>query len=220
MESPVRRARLHNKSGKWGLSLCALPQERLALLKGVLKKHLTLSAVRDELIPGSSCVFIPVKDGRLTLKQKKDCYAYQLVALQRYGHKALLKVSASKLGTDPCISHICGSEHCCNPDHLFLESKRINDERTSCHNVLKSILRDCRLKDKAHRYQRFITKNKYRYCSHEPRCATVPSTLQTEDLSQLVTESLKEEEQATEPAPKKVRLDRIVVPQLSDSDDM
>lgn len=45
-------------------------------------------------------------------------------------------VPSSKTNDELTISHLCGTRNCIIGDHLILEPKRINDERTGCHQYL------------------------------------------------------------------------------------
>jgi len=128
--SPVK----HNKSLKTGLSVLDLDEETLTACVVALR------AASDRLgLCGrdSMCRVLRAEDGRITIRQKKVAYGYQVVALQRFGHKLVSLVNANKTSQDDLvISHLCGTRNCVNPHHLYLEPKRINDERTHCHFVL------------------------------------------------------------------------------------
>jgi hypothetical protein len=50
-----------------------------------------------------------------------------------------LHVPAAKGQDDLLISHLCGTRNCVNPNHLVLEPKGVNDERTSCHFALRNV---------------------------------------------------------------------------------
>lgn len=76
-----------------------------------------------------------------------------------YKYADMSKVSSGKSGENALsISHLCGNGSCCRPIHLLLEKKRINDERTHCHFVL----RNCKDKQQAN-----VVRSA---CPHMPPC--------------------------------------------------
>jgi hypothetical protein len=98
-------------------------------------------------------------------KKGSDSYVHH-VALAAAMENGLLykyadgeKVSAGKAkGEALTISHLCGNGACSRPVHLLIEKKKVNDERTHCHFLLR------RCSDKA-------TSNIVRsVCPHVPRC--------------------------------------------------
>lgn len=180
-----RTPRLHNKSGLEELTLLTYDDVRLHELDKILVTALQHGTKADGLLP-SKCCFTRAADGRLSQGGKKPCYAYQLVALRRYTRDKLKRVTASKLAKDFTISHLCGSLLCCNADHLYLETKSTNDERTHCHFVLNNI---SKAKGIAH-LRKFVERNKYQYCRHVPRCGMPPEQGETE--SQEVREVLSQ----------------------------
>lgn len=167
--------RLHNKSGLEELTLLTYDDRRLRELDNILATALQHGSTADGLLP-SKCRFTRAADGRLSQHGKKPCYAYQLVALRRFTRDKLKRVTASKLGKDFTISHLCGSLLCCNAEHLFLETKRTNDERTHCHFVLSNISKQRGFD----RLRKFVDRNKYQYCQHVPRCGLPPAEGETE----------------------------------------
>jgi hypothetical protein len=180
-------SRLHNKSGLEEITILTYPDDVLTELDAILATALANGRAAAGLLP-TLCTFTRAIDGRLSKKGRKPCYAYQLVALRRYNRDRLKRVTASKLGKDIAISHLCGSPVCCTPNHLFLETKQINDERTHCHFVLQKIRNA-----NNNRYRRFVEGNKYQFCTHTPRCG-MPLE-QGETASQEVQQILSEEEE-------------------------
>jgi len=158
-------SRLHNKSGLSELTLLTYDDSRLENLGKILAVALEHGEKSDGLLP-TQCCFTRAADGRLSHNGKKQCYGYQLVALRRYKRAKLQRVTASKSGRDFSISHLCGSLLCCTPEHLYLETKRVNDERTHCHFVLQRIRRQ----NSKECYRKFVEQNKFNYCEHTPRC--------------------------------------------------
>lgn len=126
----------HNKSRKAHLSFLdmsdrdilaawELAQERMVVTEGPVINH--------------PCWITSTNDGRVTYNRRKIAFGYELAAFSRYKRYNLEKIPSTKKKEDLAISHICGQgPRCCNPFHLVLESKGINDERTHCHFALKN----------------------------------------------------------------------------------
>jgi len=130
-------ARKHNKSGAEHLTVAMASQG------AVQRWSTTLAAqkLREVLwLCESPCKLIPASDGRLSAKGRKACYAYQLVAREKFG-TAVEQIRASKGQDDTVISHLCGTRNCVESKHLVLEPKRTNDERTHCHFVMGNVFR-------------------------------------------------------------------------------
>lgn len=142
LSSPTKK---HNKSGMETLAILDNSDDKIntwaSNLFGSPKKYFVDAAPTECLIPDSPCFHLKGEDGRLSIKGVKVCYGYQLVAYCKFGRDELSKVASSKTNQECLvISHLCGSRNCCNKDHLVLESKRVNDERTNCHGCIRSIL--------------------------------------------------------------------------------
>jgi hypothetical protein len=132
---------MHNKSQKTHLSLLDHPDDEL----GACWDTISATELLEEpgLFKNSPCWVHNSNDGRVSVQGKKIFYAYQLAAWKKFGRDAIYAVPANKVSRDSLvISHLCGSENsrCSNPEHLLLEPKWINDERTHCHFVLANIL--------------------------------------------------------------------------------
>jgi len=156
----------HNKSGNSNLSILNITDEELELH---WKKLHSKSVVQQRgIIENSPCWNTNAADGRYSHQQKKICFAYQLSAWKKYGRQALFSIPSNKTSPDALvISHLCGNgPRCCNPDHLILESKKINDERTHCHFCLQQIYK---LGD----YRSIKIALDIGICSHEPACCTL-----------------------------------------------
>lgn len=104
--------------------------------------------------------------GRISKKGKKVCYGYQLAAFAAFGRDALNQVPTVKSAKDLTISHLCGNGICCNPSHLELVPKFINDQRTHCHFCLGNVF-----KTGGHDAleQAFFLN----ICPHSPLCCTI-----------------------------------------------
>jgi hypothetical protein len=126
--------RTHNKSGHYNLSILDNNSSEIEEWDQAQSKKFQ---VVDGLILGSPCFLPATKDGRYTRNQRKVAYGYQISAFKKFGRAKLTSATATKLKDDITISHLCGTRNCCNPEHLVLESKAINDERTHCHFGLK-----------------------------------------------------------------------------------
>lgn len=156
----------HNKSGIARLSV-------LTMNDTLLKRHhktLLQDRVEDHKGPikGSHCLYTKALDGRYSAAQNKICYGYQLIAWKKFGRQALDAVPSNKTSReDLVISHLCGNgPRCCNPDHLVLEQKQKNDERTHCHFCLKNIYT-------ARGTRRAIKEALHLgLCPHSPPCCT------------------------------------------------
>lgn len=108
-----------------------------------------------------------VIDGRVTINRNKY-YAYHLVAHKKFGRDRLETVSSNKKGNDALtISHLCGTSNCCNEDHIVIEKKTINDERTHCHYVLGNLKKN---RESIESYD-LVFRNVLKTCPHEPKCA-------------------------------------------------
>lgn len=122
----------------------------------------------EGLIEDSPCLCTNAKDGRFSVDQVKVCPAYHLSAFMKFGRKALEGVPSKKINKESLvISHLCGNgPRCANPDHLILESKGINDERTHCHFCLTNAYR---FGD--YRGLRMLLETGL-CCFHDPLCCT------------------------------------------------
>jgi len=89
-------------------------------------------------------------------------------------------MSRGESGSLLSVSHLCGDHRCGNPDHVIVEGKRTNDERSHCHFVLRFRLDQweadnprpsSKRKLKAWREKRyeFIASWIYENCSHGAR---------------------------------------------------
>jgi hypothetical protein len=88
------------------------------------------------IIPDSRCIKLKTSDGKVSIGPRKKFWAYQIVCFLKYGLAAMQQVPPAKQNHHLCISHLCGTRDCINPDHMVLESKQTNDERTSCHRCM------------------------------------------------------------------------------------
>ena len=125
-------------------------------------KEARKTATSEKRLGESPCTLLLVKDGRLTKDRVKIAFGYQVACLGKYGSERCRNLKASKQSNDETISHLCGTRNCINPDHLFLEAKKINDERTHCHFVLNTYL------EKTGR--RCPEKILVNLCCHTPLC--------------------------------------------------
>lgn len=155
--------------------------KKLEILKFTHKQLSQLDSISEDgaeyipgLIEGSDCLKTLQKDGRLTAGQAsvaeipktlaKKVYTYHVVAFFKFGRNVLEQVPPTKTGNCLTISHICGTRNCIKGSHLLIEPKYINDERTSCHNVMFRILEQSG-------YEGLTTFMEIGGCNHYPRCA-------------------------------------------------
>lgn len=152
--------RAHNKSGQHTLGVCDVGAEDLIVrcLEGVAQH-----GVEAMKLSKTCCLLQETpRDGRYAHARKKHFFIYQAVAYAKFGREELLKVTTSKLSTDPTISHVCGTRHCLAAHHLLLEPKRVNDERVHCHFFLGRVPDGSERHDLADRH-----------CPHLPPCYSV-----------------------------------------------
>lgn len=159
----------HNKSGVCELAICRMDDaayaECLSTFQGA-----TFHPVPGLTINSSQCLLYRTSDGRLTVSQEKKTFAYHVAARMQFGRDSLAAVTAGKSERGAMtISHLCGTRNCCNADHLCLELKSINDERTHCHFVIRQLLE--RNEVPPERRGDFIQEfMKADFCPHIPRC--------------------------------------------------
>lgn len=128
--------KVHNKSGQRELAVLTLSDATLGKAQKELANRKAMAPLVASIIPGSPHQFYPALDGRISVEGVKVCYAYQLIARQRFGTECLAQVLATKDSQESVvISHLCG-EMCITQDHIVLESKQANDERTHHHYCL------------------------------------------------------------------------------------
>lgn len=154
----------HNKSNIQSLSF--LQNEDLTLTNWLNLIKSTWNSGEDPIIEGSPCLLMPTADGRFTANGKKVAYGYQLVAFERFGREEMSKVAASKSREDLVVSHLCGTRNCCNGNHLVLEPKWVNDERTHCHFTLRNAK-----SNSGYKGMRKILG--IGICPHNPKCCTL-----------------------------------------------
>jgi Zinc-binding loop region of homing endonuclease len=91
-------------------------------------------------------------------------------------------VSPSKREDDAkTVSHLCGAErsHCFRPSHLWLELKKVNEERCHCHFVMNHLI--CQGKAKGVDPRAYLEEhwNPEVFCPHLPHCG---EAMQFDDL--------------------------------------
>lgn len=163
--------KFHNKSGKEGLSFLEKGDDKkLQSIYVLHMERIDSSGGRSisGLIYGSDCILYGNEKGSLSINGDHFCYGYQLVAWKKFGRGGLQGLRASKRADDLVISHLCGTRNCLNPQHLVLESKRVNDERTHCHFVMMNILATTGFDGIERFYQ-------VGGCKHFPKCGTLVS---------------------------------------------
>lgn len=156
----------HNKSKKPTLAMLESPDWEIE--NAFLESVVLAWVMGPEIIPGSPCLLVPGKKHRVTLSGG-DAFHYQLVAFARFGREILGLVKSRKKRGSLTISHICGTTHCCEADHLLLEPKCINDERTHCH---WAVLRICSGSDNNPDLIRAAVRGMKALCPHFPTCMT------------------------------------------------
>jgi len=161
----------HNKSGRTTLSILEYGDHEIDNFAEVL--YSTGLRVEEGLIQGSPCKLMKATDGRFSYQGKKVTYGYHIAAFKKFGRERLLEVEPNKVNQDSLtISHLCGTRDCCEPSHLLLESKLINDERTHCHFAMRHMLNRERAGNGKEPYYGagyYITCG----CPHTPACGTL-----------------------------------------------
>ena len=166
--SPKKRE--HNKSGKTVLNVGLWNDNEFEKYKCLYESMPKLERQADGRGHCSPCVRIHVADGRLTKNRKKVCHAYHIVARDKFGKAKMQTIASSKRQGDITVSHLYGTANCCNPKHLTLESKAINDERTKCHHVLF----DNYFKINGTNLPKEEVK---KFCMHKPVCGSDDSSM-------------------------------------------
>ncbi len=120
-------------------------------------------------IQDSPCMFTNTENGRVQLAYisgRTKYFGYHISAFMKFGREQMSCVNASKGSKhDLVVSHICGNgPRCCNPDHLCLDTKNDNEERTHCHFAYKQWLKFLSVDDPELHRLLAVT------CPHNPRC--------------------------------------------------
>jgi hypothetical protein len=171
---------LHNKSGKEYISVYYLSDEEISFhYDEIMNKYVNQKDVKGNCMKeGSKCWYVGNSQGRYIPAGHKNqlCYAYQVVARKKLGNKEIRanKQSASDLS----ISQLCGAKNsvCVNPDHIIIETKRINDERTHCHFSMDNIRQSLETSNRRQfdlEYQFRLSSFSEGYCPHNPKCGSI-----------------------------------------------
>jgi len=153
---------VHNKSGTCKLKVLKLKDKKIREVWKTLvpKLHKFPGTIED-----SPCWFTRSKDGRISESRVKFTFGYHVSAYIEHGREALESVSSNKTGPNAkTISHLCGNgPRCCNPDHIIIELKITNDERTHCMYVMSQVLEDFG-------YHGLRVLLLLYHCPHVPKC--------------------------------------------------
>jgi len=166
-ETNKRRRLLHNKSKRYGLTICGMTEEDFRLHNTQMKARATPLPPGECLIEGSPCLLQGDAEGRYAHGGRKVTFGHHLAAREKWGLERLRAIDASKSQDSITVSHLCGTRRCCCPSHLVLETKDTNDQRTHCHFFMRRTLAVAGRDE----LKRFIAV----YCPHEPKCATSSS---------------------------------------------
>ena len=105
--------KVHNKSGRTELTVCSARDEERHLWRETLRVYKTTVAERTPGLCVSDCLTPRGRhDGRLSVYGSKVCYAYQLVAYDKFGRDAMMQVTPAKKQDDLVVSHLCGARNC------------------------------------------------------------------------------------------------------------
>lgn len=120
---------------------------------------------KECLIEDSMCWVVGDKEGRLSFDGQKVTFGFHIAAKLRFGDR-MLAVDANKKQSSLVVSHVCGTRRCCVADHLVLETKQKNDERTACHRVMRTVFKKSGRAGLAKLHE-------LPFCEHIPRCGTL-----------------------------------------------
>jgi len=169
---PPTHNNFHNKSGCKGLTILNLTHDELMNMwrefcnknSEIISTHFVIT---DGPIQDHPCWLTNTKDGKITANRVKLCFAYHLAAYVRYGRLNMANIPSVKSQDSLVVSHICwNGPCCCNPFHLWLESKRINDERTMCHASFRNAFN-------LNGYEGILAAYDAGICPHNPSCLFV-----------------------------------------------
>jgi hypothetical protein len=136
---------------------------------------------RQLLMPGSKCRTGGDNQGRFSVGGVKAFTGYHVAAYIKYGMEYLYAIpqknKKGKKNEDVLtISHLCGTRNCNHVDHLIIEIKKINDERTHCHFSLNNGLvniRQKKYKDQKKNIWKAFNELADTICTHRPRCCSL-----------------------------------------------
>lgn len=154
--------RKHNKSHSDILALLKYNDTQIETFNTILQTRVVHEWTHTFESP---CLLTKATDGRFSHQGKKICYGYHITAFCEHGRSVMEKVATSKYSDSITISHLCGNPRCIRKGHHILEAKKINDQRTHCHFVLKNIAKKGGYESVA----RFESKFRS-WCPHAPQC--------------------------------------------------
>jgi hypothetical protein len=113
------------------------------------------------------CLVSGYSEGRVSHTNRSKYTAYHIAyAFHTKDNKVPPEVLKIKHGqNDKSISHTCGTKHCLIFEHMKIETKGVNDERSNCHHALEFFYK--KLGEEI--YLDFLGKGAYN-CHHEPPC--------------------------------------------------
>lgn len=154
---------LHNKSGSANLTIVGYDSTQLESLSVAFNVADKVTLDGLALTP---CKTLRNADGRVSWRGVKMAFGYQLVAFRKFGAAAIAAVPSSKRADDALLSHLCGTRNCLVPEHIVIEPKRINDERTHCHFCMTNIKRKAGMGAVTAALQSGL-------CQHNPCCGSL-----------------------------------------------
>ena len=156
---------IHNKSKRTDLRVGTQDEVAVAEWETALKAADKMPT--KEGIAETDCQVMKAADGRVSVKGKKSVFGYQLVARSKFGRHGLEDVKAVKTEKDSLvISHLCGTRNCIVADHLVIERKEVNDDRTHCHFVMRNVF----AKSGKDGLAKCMALG---LCAHEPACGSI-----------------------------------------------
>ena len=127
----------HNKSSRTDLVISTQDEDKQSAWRRALD---TASKKPYDGLAEEPCLVMTAGDGRVSVGGHKNVFGYQVVAREKFGPAAMQRLQSVKSTKDTTvISHLCGTRNCLVADHLFLEGKGVNDERTMCHFAMRNV---------------------------------------------------------------------------------
>jgi len=181
VKQTLKQAR-HNKSGKEFLAISDFNAEKWQTIRQVLKESKRSIIKTGHCL--TPCERVGDKKGRISKGGVKLTFGYHIIAWDKYGEERISKMVASKKGDSEMISHLCGTEGCIVPQHIIVETKRINDERTMCHFCMNNI----RSKNGVASVTQAMDLG---LCPHKPPCGSLDMSNTTSTLDDCLNKSVK-----------------------------
>lgn len=172
------------------LSILSLSDDELdECLTLICESIKTKGQYHSRLIEDSPCLLINDQKGSISMNGRRHC-AYHVVAWKKLGRDRLELVPPHKSSKESfVVSHLCGTSFCCNDEHIVIEPKWVNDERTHCHFTMTNVFESNRYDYKGNHFNNLLPillikinhialkkLAKLKHCNHAPLCGTRDSS--------------------------------------------